>query len=117
MLKVKILHNRRCSKSREALNILKDKGIEPEIIDYLRNPLSKSEIENLLKLLCLEPQKLIRKKEPIYKKLIIDESRLAYEEWIDIIWKNPILIERPIVIINNQKAIIARPGELVEEIL
>ena len=109
-----VYHNPRCSKSRETLNLIKDKNINPKIYLYLDKPLSENLIKDLLKQMNKSPEDIIRKKEPIYKKLGLknaDQTKL-----IQAICKNPILLERPIVS-NGEKAIIGRPPENVLSIL
>ncbi len=116
MQKVIIYHNPRCSKSRQALQFLLDNDIQPEVIEYLKNPLSKDEVANLVRLLAIEPQELMRKNEDVYKKLNLFNLTLTLQQNISVLAENPILLERPIVIINN-KAIIARPAEKIRELL
>lgn len=116
MDKAIIYHNPRCSKSRQALQLLKDNGIEPEVIDYLANPPTIKKITDLLALLKLEPRQLMRKNETIYKTCDLGASSLTKKELIKALADHPILIERPIVIYKN-KAIIARPPERVLELL
>ncbi len=113
---VQILHNPRCSKSRQTLEILRDRGIEPEIIEYLRTPPDAKRIDEILKLLNLAPRELMRRKEPIYKELDLDNSSLARQDLIQAMVDNPILIERPIVIASG-KAVIGRPPESVLAII
>lgn len=105
----KILHNPRCGKSRQALALLNEKNESPEIIEYLKTPISKAELEDILKMLDIAPLALIRKGEKIFKEQFKGKE-LTDNEWIDIMIDNPILIERPIVI-KNGKAVVARPPE------
>jgi arsenate reductase len=116
MRAVTIYHNPRCSKSRQALQLLQDNRIEPEIIDYLKNPPSAEEMTEILKLLNLHPRDLMRKQEKIYKTLQLDNPKLTSQQLIAALITHPILIERPIIIRQN-KAIIARPPEKALEIL
>ena len=109
---VLIFHNPRCSKSREALNLIREKGIEPEIRKYLTDVLSILELKKLLKLLKCNPENIIRKKEVIYKNFYIKNPNASDNELINLMLENPIIIERPIVI-NNNKAILGRPPEKV----
>ena len=110
-----IYHNTRCSKSREALDLLQKNKCKFEIRDYLKDPPTKKEIKELhLKLKC-KPQDIIRKNESIY----IDKyanKKLTASQWIAILSKHPILIERPIII-NGKKAVIGRPPNLVLDIM
>lgn len=110
-----ILHNNRCSKSREALALLNNNNCEVEIRDYLKDPLSKKEIKELLAKLKCKPLDIIRKKETIFTDKFADK-KLSDDKWIDVMVKYPILIERPIVI-NGKKAIVGRPPALIKDII
>jgi arsenate reductase (glutaredoxin) len=106
-----IYHNPRCSKSRQTLKILQDNNIEPLIIEYLKNPPSVDTINRILNLLDVPASDLIRKKEKNFKELNIDLNDKNHI--LEILSKNPNLIERPIVVKNNKEAVIGRPPELV----
>ncbi len=112
---MKILHNPRCRKSREGLGMLEESGLEFEIVDYLNNPLSKSEIAALLKKLKMEPMDLVRKTEAIWKEKYKGKD-LSPEEIIEAMAKHPKLIERPVVIVGDT-AVIGRPPENIRELL
>jgi len=113
---ITIYHNPRCSKSRQTLQLLRDNGIEPRIIEYLKNPPDKKELGNILKMLGMEPRELMRKQENEYKKAGLDNPKLPRSEMISAMIQHPVLIERPIVVANN-KAVIGRPPEKVLEII
>lgn len=113
---VAIWHNPRCSKSRGALELLREHGIEPAVVDYQKNPPSVVEIEHALALLGKEPRELMRKGEPVYAELGLDDAKLTRKQLIDAMAAHPILIERPIVFANG-KAAIGRPPENVLAIL
>ena len=113
---VTIYHNPRCSKSRQTLELLKQQGIEPDTIEYLKTPPSKTELKRVLKMLGISARDLLRSKEPEYKALGLDNPKLAEDAIIDAMIATPKLMERPIVIANN-KAAIGRPPEQVLEIL
>jgi arsenate reductase len=115
-MNVKIYHNPRCQKSRQALQILKDQGLEPVIIEYLKTPPSAEELDTLLQILGIEPRQLMRNKEPEYQANGLNDGSLDRQTLINAMIKDPILIERPIVVAND-KAIIARPPEAVLSIL
>lgn len=115
-MSVKIYHNTRCSKSRQTLQLLLDQGIEPEIIEYLKNPPSHEAIKNILQKLAMQPRDLMRKKEAEYKATGMDNTDLTDDQLIDGMIATPKLIERPIVLSNN-KAAIGRPPEDVLKIL
>jgi arsenate reductase (glutaredoxin) len=112
---MKIYHNPRCSKSRQGLAILEASKFNFEIINYLKALLSKVELTKIIALLDIEPIDLVRKNEAIWKENY-KGIHLKNSEIIDAMVKNPKLIERPIVI-NNGKAIIGRPPELIKTIL
>ncbi len=125
---VTIYHNPRCSKSRQALNLLEQQGIKPRIVEYLKTPPSASEIKRVLRLLGLRPRDLLRKKEMEYKKAKLDDPDLPDEAVIRAMVKYPVLIERPIVIVEDRgrasiekkpaaRAALGRPPENVLEIL
>lgn len=113
---VKIYHNPRCTKSRQTLQLLKDRGIEPEVIEYLKTPPSAQELADILQKLDMEPRALIRKQEAEYKASGLDNSALDKQSLINGMVNHPILIERPIVVANG-KAAIGRPPENVLGIL
>ena len=107
---ITIYHNPKCSKSRKVLEIIKNKNIEPTIILYLENKLSKTEVKNLLVKLKLTIRDIIRTGEKEYKNYNLKNEKLSKNELIDFVIKFPKLLERPIVIKNN-KAVIGRPPE------
>lgn len=111
---VRIFHNPRCSKSRQTLELLREQGIEPEIIEYLKSPPSTTELTQLLQLLELEAHQLVRTKEALYKELELDAAN--EQQLIEAMAENPSLIERPIVV-NGQQARLGRPPETILEIL
>jgi arsenate reductase len=115
-MNVKIYHNPRCSKSRQTLQLLQEKGLDIEIIEYLKTPPSASELEDILEKLNMEPRELMRKSEAEYKESGLDNSKLDRKTLIDGMVANPKLIERPIVLAND-KAAIGRPPENVLTIL
>ncbi|RED92453.1 arsenate reductase (glutaredoxin) [Marinoscillum furvescens] len=112
---VRIFHNPRCRKSRETLNLLEEKGEMITIIEYLKTPPAKKELQEIVEMLGIKPEQLVRKGEPIYKEQFKGKT-LSDEEWIEALVENPKLIERPIVI-KDGKAEIGRPPEKVLDIL
>lgn len=112
----KIYHNPRCTKSRQTLQLLKDRGVEPKVIEYLKTPPSAEELADILEKLGMEPRDLIRKQEAEYKANGLDNSALDRKTLISGMVNHPILIERPIVVANG-KAAIGRPPENVLSIL
>jgi arsenate reductase (glutaredoxin) len=113
---VKMYHNPRCTKSRQTLQLLKDRGIDAEVIEYLKRPPSAEELEDLLQKLDKEPRELMRKQETEYKANGLDNSALDRQALINGMVAHPILIERPIVVADG-KAAIGRPPENVLKIL
>jgi arsenate reductase (glutaredoxin) len=116
MSDVTIYHNPRCSKSRQTLELLQSKGIEPTIIHYLENPPSAEELQSILDKLGMMAVEIIRTGEPEYRELGLLTARYTEKGLIDIMVKHPKLIERPIVV-HGEKAAIGRPPEKVLEIL
>ncbi len=115
-MSVTIYHNPRCSKSRQTLELLRDKGIEPTVIEYLQTPPSKSKLKEILKLLGLKPRELMRRKEAEYKDNGLDDDSLNTDQLVAAMVEHPKLIERPIVLANG-KAALGRPPESVLDIL
>ena len=113
---VQIYHNPRCSKSRQSLALLEENNVTADVVEYLKTPPSKDELESILNLLGMEPRELMRKHEAPYKENNLDDASLSRDELIDAMIKHPILIERPIVIKGNQ-ATIGRPPETILDIL
>jgi len=113
---VTIYHNPRCSKSRQTLQLIRDSGIEPKVVEYLKTPPSAEELDGLLKKLKLEPLELMRKKEATFNELELAGQDLNREEAIAVMVEHPVLIERPIVVKGNA-AVIGRPPENVNELL
>jgi len=112
---MKFYHYNRCGKSREALNQLKLKGAEPEVVEYFNDPITPAELSDVLEKLDMEPEDLIRKNERIWKEEFADKE-LARDEQILAMIENPQLMERPILV-NGEKAVVGRPPERVLEIL
>lgn len=113
MKKVKLYYNPRCTKCRNVLSLLNEKGIKPEIIEYLKTPPSEKELKEVLHKLGLKPTDLIRNKEPLFIEKYKGKKHTD-AEWVMIMSKNPILIERPIIIEGN-RAVIGRPeGKILE---
>ena len=112
----KIFHNPRCSKSRAAMELLTEKGIDADVVKYLETPPNRETIINVLDLLDLEPRELMRKGESEYAENNLSDESLSRDQLIDALVEFPKLIERPIVIANG-KAAIGRPIENIIDIL
>ena len=107
-------HNPRCRTSRTALDLLRKKGVEPQIVEYLKTPPSAAELKRLLKMLGLAPRQLLRKKEA--KEVGLDKASLSDEAIIAGMAKHPLAIERPIAV-KGGKAALGRPPEKVLDVL
>lgn len=115
-MKVTIYHNPRCSKSRMTLELLRSRSIEPDVVEYLKTPLSEIELVSLLEMLKLSPRELLRKGEASYKEAGLDQDGVSDQKIIQAMVQYPVLIERPIVVANG-KAAIGRPPENILNIL
>ncbi len=112
---MKIYHNPRCSKSRQTLNIINEKGADVEVIEYLKEPPTADELDAILHRLGLEPLDIIRRGEEVFKHQFKGKE-LSRDQWISAMVENPILIERPIVV-KGDKAVMGRPPENVLDLL
>jgi len=113
---VTIYHNPRCSKSRATLALLRERGVEPHIVEYLKDPPDAAELGRILRMLGKEPRDLLRRKEAAWKEAGLDDPSLDRAALIAAMVEHPILIERPIVV-SGAKAAIGRPPEAVLDIL
>jgi arsenate reductase len=109
---VTIWHNPRCGKSRETLALLREKGIDPVVREYLKQPPSGKEVETLLDQLAVEPRVLVRDGEPEFKASGKKAATLTRKDAVELIAKHPILLQRPVVV-SGGKAAIGRPPEAV----
>ena len=112
-MNITIYHNPRCSKSRQTLALLEENSVTPTIVEYLKTSPSAETITHLLKLLEMQPRELMRKNEDEYKALNLNNESLSNVELIQAMHENPKLIERPIVVVDDKKAVIGRPPESV----
>ena len=116
-MKDAILHNPRCSKSREALKLLRDNGVELPVVEYLQQPLSKNELRDLCKLLGVKPLDIVRTKEELFGELgLAKDNGYSDAQWLDVLASHPKLMERPIVVYHG-KAVIGRPPEKILDLL
>lgn len=116
MQKALLIFNPRCSKSREAFEILEACSIDFDTIDYLKDGLKEKLLVHLPKLLNLSYSEMVRTKESLYKDLKLEGKNLSDKEWIQILIEHPVLLERPIFI-KDEKAVIARPSQKVKDLI
>jgi len=112
---LKIYHNPRCSKSRQALELIQKSGQEVEVVAYLKTPPTATELTDVLQKLQLKPEQLLRKGEKLYIGHYKGKT-LPDDAWVQVMVEHPVLIERPIVI-KGEKAVLGRPPEKVLELL
>lgn len=111
---VTIWFNPSCSKCRGTMEILTERGVETDVVEYLQTPPTSDEIRAVLAKLALGPRDLVRTSEPVYAELALDEA--TDDELVEAMAAHPILIERPVVVAGG-KAVIGRPPERVVELL
>lgn len=111
-----IYHNPRCSKSRQTLALLRERGLDPKIVPYLDTPPSETRLSEILDMLGVSPRELMREKEAPYRELGLADPALTRADLIAAMAAHPILIERPVVV-AGARAAIGRPPEAVLEIL
>ena len=112
---LRVYHNARCSKSRSACQLLEERGLAFDVVEYLKTPPSRDELAAVLAKLGMTAEALVRKGEDIYKAEFKGRS-LTEAEWLDALVAHPVLIERPIVVCGD-RAVIGRPPEKVLELL
>jgi len=112
----RIYHNPNCSTSRKTLALLQEKGVDVEVVEYLKNPPSRDELVELLEKMGMKPRELLRKKGDLYKELDLENPRWTDDQILDFMVRHPVLIERPIVV-TDKGARLCRPVEKVLEIL
>lgn len=113
---VKIYHNPRCSKSRQTLALLQERGLTPEVVLYLQTPPELEELRHIIRMLGIDAHELMRKGEDAFARLAFDKQPPGEDEVLQALMQYPMLLQRPIVI-NGQRARIGRPPEAVLEIL
>ncbi len=112
MKEITLYHNPKCSKSREALRLLKDKPISLTVIEYLHNTPTKDMLLKIIEFLNIQTRDLIRQNETLFNELNLDNPNVADDDLLDAMINYPILIQRPIAVCDN-KALIGRPPEKV----
>jgi arsenate reductase len=115
MKRFTIYHNPRCSKSRAALALLQEHGVDIHVVEYLRTPPTAAELEALVAKLGIAPEQLVRKGEEVYREKYAGR-KLSDAQWIEAMIQDPVLIERPIVV-SGARAVLGRPPEKVRELL
>jgi arsenate reductase (glutaredoxin) len=113
---VTIYHNPKCETSRNVLAILRERGVEPRIIEYLKTPPSRAELKRLIKEMGAKPRDVLRWKEKLAAELKLDKDKSSGDELLDAMAENPILINRPIVV-TEREVKLCRPSETVRELL
>lgn len=115
-MSVTIYHNPRCSKSRQTLALIRARGIEPEIVEYLRQPPTPDELKRIIHQLGVPVRDIVRSGEAEYRELDLEDTSLDDKALIEAVCAHPKLLQRPIVV-HGQRAKIGRPPEVIEEIL
>ncbi|MBR7799784.1 arsenate reductase (glutaredoxin) [Undibacterium fentianense] len=116
MMHITIYHNPRCGTSRNTLALIRHTGVEPQVIEYLQRPLTKSELQNLVSTLNVPVREMMRQKEAVYMELQLDDPKWDDDALLDHLAVHPILLNRPIVV-TSMGAKVCRPCELVLDIL
>jgi arsenate reductase len=113
---LRVFHNPRCSKSRETLALLQQRGLNPQVIEYLKTPPSLAQLQALQRLLGLPAREMLRSGEEAYRELGLADASLSDEQLLQAIADHPVLLQRPIVV-HESRAVIARPPELALQVL
>ncbi len=116
-MSVTLYHNPRCSKSRQALALLKEKNVEVRIVEYLKTPPTAKQLDHILKLLHLEPRELMRTNEREFRASKLDDPSLSRDTLIEAMTAHPVLMQRPIVVVDDRRAAVGRPPEAVLDVL
>ena len=114
---VTIYHNPRCSKSRATLELLQQQDIEPTVVEYMKEPPNEEDLKRIVGLLGVEIRALLRTNEHVFKDAGLDDSELSDNDIFEALAQCPTLLQRPIVVVDDQKAALGRPPEAVLEIL
>ena len=115
-MSITIYHNPKCGTSRNTLALIRNCGVEPEVIEYLQTPPSKAVLQELIAAMQVPVREVMRQKESIYSELQLDDAKWSDEELIDQMLAHPILINRPIVV-TSMGVKLCRPSEVVLDIL
>ncbi len=115
-MKVKIYHNPACGTSRTVMGLLREKGIEPEVVEYLKTPPSRDEMKKLLKDLGMTPREILRRKGTLFDELSLGNPALTDDQLLDALGQHPILMERPIVV-TAKGTRVCRPADKLQELI
>ena len=115
-MKIKIYHNPKCGTSRTVMGMIRDAGIEPEVIEYLETPPSRAEMVKLLKDMGMRPRQILRRRGTPYDELGLDNEALSDDELLTALGEHPILMERPVVV-SPKGTRVCRPADLVKDLL
>lgn len=115
-MNVTIYHNPRCSKSRQALDLLREKGIEPEVVEYLKTPPSRAELARIVKATGEPVRALLRKQGSPYDELGLDDDKWTDDQLLDFMAQHPALLNRPVVV-GPKGAVLGRPTERILDVL
>lgn len=116
MTTITIYHNPACGTSRATLKLIRDAGIEPDIVEYLKSPPTKAQLRDMLARAGLSPRQAMRAKEALYRDLKLDDPALSDDTLLDAMITHPILIERPLVV-SAKGVRLCRPSERVQDLL
>ena len=116
-MRTTIYHNPHCTKSRQTLALLEQRGLNPTVVEYLKTPPDGATLRRVLALLGVGPRALLRTGESVYRELGLDAQDKTEDELLAAMVEHPILIERPIVVVDGRRAAIGRPPENVLDIL
>lgn len=115
-MSVVIYHNPNCGTSRTVLGVLREKGLEPRVIEYLKTPPSRAEMQKLLKDMGMSAREILRRKGTPYEELGLDNPALGEDELLDALGQHPILMERPVVV-TDKGARVCRPADRVNDLI
>lgn len=115
-MKITVYQKPTCTTCRDVYSVLKESGVDFESVNYYLTPIPRKKLKELVSKMGIRASELLRRKEPIYKKLKLEEKQLSEDEWIDLMVKHPDLIQRPIVE-KGARAILARPAERIKEMI
>jgi arsenate reductase (glutaredoxin) len=113
---VTIFHNPQCSTSRHVLAAIREAGVEPSVIDYLKHPYTREQLKSLLKAMGMGASQLLRRKGDLYAALAADQPDRSDAQWLDLMVQHPVLVERPIVV-TPRGTVLCRPKERLQELL